>query len=387
MYNEKEVAVIIAAAGRGRRMGGSVPKQYLKIGGVPVIAKTLGIFESIEEIDHVIIVADEFYMDKCREIAEEHHISKVKAVVQGGAERQDSVYNALKEVKRHFGNTELVLTHDGARPFTREETVLNVIKAADEKGAAVACVPMKDSLRQRLKSEGEGHLENRAVNRDEFYAVQTPQGFRLDDIIAAYRKAEKEGYRGTDDASLAERAGFGVEITEGDYGNIKITTREDLPMEYRMGTGFDVHKFEEGRQLILGGVDIPYEKGLAGHSDADVLVHAMMDAMLGAAALGDIGRHFPDTDRQYKGISSLILLEHVNKLLLDEGYSIGNIDIIIIAQAPKISPYIDEMTENIAMILKLEKSRINIKGTTTERLGFTGRKEGIAAEAVCSIYR
>ena len=184
-----------------------------------------------------------------------------------------------------------------------------------------------------------------------------------------------------------ERTGHRVRIVEGDYGNIKITTREDLPMEYRTGTGFDVHAFAEDRQLVLGGVLIPYEKGLAGHSDADVLVHAVMDALLGAAALGDIGRHFPDSDMQYKGISSMILLSRVRQLLEDNFYSIGNIDATVMAQAPKISPYVEQMRSGIADALKIEKSRINIKGTTTERLGFVGRKEGIAAEAVCSIYR
>lgn len=158
-------------------------------------------------------------------------------------------------------------------------------------------------------------------------------------------------------------------------------------MEYRVGTGFDVHKFEEGRDLILGGVKIPYARGLAGHSDADVLVHALMDALLGAAALGDIGRHFPDTDERYRGISSLTLLERVADLLRENRYSIGNVDVTVIAQAPKIASYIDEMRGNISETLKLELSRINIKGTTTEKLGFTGRKEGIAAEAVCSVYR
>ena len=155
----------------------------------------------------------------------------------------------------------------------------------------------------------------------------------------------------------------------------------------RVGLGYDVHKLVEGRDLILGGVNIPYEKGLLGHSDADVLVHALMDAMLGAAALGDIGRHFPDTDQKYKGISSMFLLDEVAKLIAANGYSIGNVDVTVIAQAPKISPHVEEMRDNIAKVLKLEKSRINIKGTTTEKLGFTGRKEGIAAEAVCSIYR
>ena len=203
----------------------------------------------------------------------------------------------------------------------------------------------------------------------------------------AYQKAFAEGFYGTDDAVLAERAGYPVTLVEGEYGNIKITTREDMPMENRTGTGFDVHAFAPGRKLILGGVEIPYERGLDGHSDADVLVHALMDALLGAAAMGDIGRHFPDTDQQYKGISSMVLLRQVGEKLAEAGYSIVNADVTVMAQAPKISPYIDEMRSNIAGTLNVDKSRINIKGTTTERLGFVGRKEGIAAEAVCSISR
>ena len=398
MYNDKKVAVIIAAAGRGRRMGGPVPKQFLKIGGEPVLLKTLKAFEAAEEIDSIFIVTGEDHLDHCRDMAHNNGITKLAGVVKGGKERQDSVYNALGDVAESCPDTEYVLIHDGARPFVSRAVVQNVLKGAASSGAAVACVPMKDSLRQIQRSaEGErssgntaaaeGFRKSRAVDRSEYFAVQTPQGFRLTELLHAYEKAMDEGWYGTDDASIAERAGIKVRIVDGDYGNIKITTKEDLPMEYRVGTGFDVHKFEEGRKLILGGVDIPYEKGLAGHSDADVLVHALMDALLGAAALGDIGRHFPDTDQRYKGISSLKLLEHVGILLADEGYSIGNVDVTVIAQAPKIAPHIEEMRDNIAEILKLEKSRINIKGTTTERLGFTGRKEGIAAEAVCSVCR
>jgi len=386
MYNEMKTAVIIAAAGMGRRLGGPIPKQFMDIGGQPVIAKTLKVFEAMDEIDHIFIVTNEDYMDHCENITKEYGITKLSAIVCGGAERQDSVYNALKAVSRVKENSsdhgiEYVLIHDGARPFVTPEVVLNVLEGIVQSGAAVACVPMKDSLRH---TSAAGSC---AVDRSEYFAVQTPQGFRTSAILHAYEKAYEEGYYGTDDASLAERAGMDVAIVEGDYANIKITTREDLPMEYRVGTGFDVHKFEEGRKLILGGVDIPYEKGLAGHSDADVLVHALMDALLGAAAMGDIGRHFPDTDQKYKGISSLKLLEHVGSLLSDEGYSIGNVDVTVIAQAPKIAPHIEAMRDNIAETLKLEKSRINIKGTTTEKLGFTGRKEGMAAEAVCALYR
>lgn len=412
MYKGKKIAVIIAAAGMGRRMGAPIPKQFMKIGGQPVIAKTLKTFESLQEIDHIFIVTNEEYMEHCREITEESNIGKLVSIVKGGNERQDSVYNALKEVSR-ISDAEYVLIHDGARPFVSHEVIMNVIEGTVRNGAAVACMPMKDSLRKLGKDFGKsgkpGEFENvceagsistacntdedvafresHAVKRSEYFAVQTPQGFKTTGLLHAYEKALADGYYGTDDASVAERAGIRVAIADGDYANIKITTKEDLPMENRVGTGFDVHKFETGRKLILGGVDIPYEKGLAGHSDADVLVHALMDALLGAAALGDIGRHFPDTDPKYAGISSLKLLAHVGGLLGSEGYSIGNVDVTVIAQAPKIAPHIEKMRENIAEILKLEKSRINIKGTTTEKLGFTGRKEGIAAEAVCSIYR
>ena len=381
MYRNKKVAVVIAAAGRGTRVGGPVPKQYLKIGGEPVILKTLKAFERIEAVDHIFIVTNEKYVEHCRKIAEDNGIDKVDAVVKGGEERQDSVYNALQEVNRRRPGVAYVLIHDGARPFVSEDVILNVIKATAEKDAAVACVAMKNSVR---KLSGE---TSHSVDRSDYYSVQTPQGFRKSILMEAYDKALREGYYGTDDASLVERAGYNVEIVDGDYQNIKITTKEDLPMENRIGTGFDVHRFDPDRKLILGGVDIPHDKGLAGHSDADVLVHGLMDALLGAAALGDIGRHFPDTDEKYRGISSLVLLSKVRELLSENFYSIGNIDVTVIAQKPKISPYIDEMRTNISEVLGVEKNRINIKGTTTERLGFTGREEGIAAEAVCSIYR
>ena len=381
MYRNKKVAVVIAAAGKGTRVGGPVPKQYLKIGGEPVILKTLKAFELIEAVDHIFIVTNEKYVEHCRKITRDNGISKVDAVVKGGEQRQDSVYNALQEVNRRRPGVAYVLIHDGARPFVSEDVILNVIKATAEKDAAVACVAMKNSVR---KMSGE---TSHSVERSDYFSVQTPQGFRKSILMEAYDKALREGYYGTDDASLVERAGYNVEIVDGDYQNIKITTKEDLPMENRIGTGFDVHRFDPERELILGGVKIPHDKGLAGHSDADVLVHALMDALLGAAALGDIGRHFPDTDEEYRGISSLVLLSKVKELLSENFYSIGNADVTVIAQKPKISPYIEEMRANISEVLDIEISRINIKGTTTERLGFTGREEGIAAEAVCSIYR
>ena len=381
MYNNKKVAVIIAAAGKGTRIGGPVPKQYLKIGGEPVILRTVKAFQKIEEIDYIFIVTNEQYVEHCMKIASDNGISKVDAVVKGGMQRQDSVYNALQELNRKRPGIAYVLIHDGARPFVSGDVIRNVIRATADKDAAVACVAMKNSVRE---IDGES---SRSVDRSHFFSVQTPQGFRKSILIEAYDKALCEGYYGTDDASLVERAGYEVEIVDGDYQNIKITTKEDLPMENRVGTGFDVHRFEQGRELVLGGVKLPHDRGLAGHSDADVLVHALMDALLGAAALGDIGRHFPDTDEKYRGISSMVLLAEVKALLAENFYSIGNVDVTVIAQKPKISPFIDEMRENIAEVLDIEKSRVNVKGTTTEKLGFAGREEGIAAEAVCSIYR
>ena len=384
MYNNKKIAVIIAAAGKGTRLGSSVPKQYLKIGGEQVIVKTLMVFERLKAVDHIFIVAQEEYMDHCAQLVEDFGISKVEEIVAGGDTRQESVYNALQVMNHRKPGIAYVLIHDAARPFVSDQVIMDVIRATEEKGAAVACVAMKDSVRKTL----DGSMSSsESVDRSDYYAVQTPQGFRKSTLLEAYDKAFDDSFSGTDDASIWEHAGYEVEMVEGDYGNIKITTKEDLPMENRVGTGFDVHRLVEGRKLILGGVEIPYDKGLDGHSDADVLIHAIMDALLGAAGLGDIGQHFPDTDDAYKGISSMELLQRVKELLDENFFKIGNVDATVIAQKPKIAGYIDGMRYNICQVLNVEKSRVNIKATTTEKLGFTGRGEGIASEAVCSLNR
>ena len=378
MYNNRRVAVIVAAAGRGTRMGSSVPKQFLEIGGVPVLVKTLKVFQRMEEIDYIFVVTNEEYIDHCRAITQRAGIDKISAIVAGGEHRQDSVYNALMEINRMHPGVAYVLIHDGARPYVSEAVIRNVLETTRKKGAAVAAVAMKNSIRH--SSEG-------SVSRKDYVSVQTPQGFRKAELIRSYEAALEENYYGTDDAELVERAGYPIEIVEGEHQNIKITTKEDLPMENRVGTGFDVHKLVKGRKLVLGGVEIEYGKGLLGHSDADVLIHAVMDALLGAAGLGDIGRHFPDSDPAYEGISSLELLGKV-KVMLDESFfKVANIDATVIAQSPRIAPYIELMKENIAGVLDVQPSRVNIKGTTTEQLGFTGRGEGIAAQAACSIYR
>jgi len=374
MYEGKKVTAVIVAAGRGTRMGAGMPKQFLKIGGRTILETAILPFEQNACIDDILVMTNRDFVPLCEELC--RNFPKVRGVLSGGKERQDTVYEAVRRIP----DGELVLIHDGVRPYVTDAVIEGILSGAKLTGAAVPAVASKDTVRQ-LSAEG----GSRTLDRKTLFQVQTPQGFASELVKEAYEAAYRDGFLGTDDASLVERLGRKILLTEGDYANIKITTREDLPMEIRVGTGYDVHRLTEGRKLILGGVDIPYEKGLDGHSDADVLVHALMDALLGAAGLGDIGRHFPDTDPQYKGISSLKLLEIVNERLKEAGYELGNADVTVIAQRPKLAGYISQMEENLAKTLGADPKQINVKATTTEKLGFTGRGEGIAAEAVCII--
>jgi 2-C-methyl-D-erythritol 4-phosphate cytidylyltransferase/2-C-methyl-D-erythritol 2,4-cyclodiphosphate synthase len=388
MYNNKKIAVIIAAAGSGNRMGSGIPKQYMEILGKPVLTRSVEAFENNASTDEIYLVVNQDFTDFCRELylGERSGMGKVKGIVPGGAQRQDSVYAALSTIPE---DVDFVLVHDGARPFVTEETIEALIEGTVKHGAAVAAVPVKDTI----KSAEDG-IFSETLDRSRLYSIQTPQGFGRKLLKQAYERAFSENFYGTDDAVLVEKMGEKVYLVKGDYHNIKITTKEDIILgeailgeETRIGTGYDVHRLTEGRKLILGGVEIPFDKGLLGHSDADVLIHAIMDALLGAAALGDIGRHFPDNDESYRGISSLLLLKRVGGLLTESGCRIGNIDAVVIAQRPKIAPYIGEMTARIAETLDIEENRINIKGTTTEKLGFCGREEGIAAQASVLIRR
>ena len=375
MMEKRKTAVIIAAAGKGTRMGGGIPKQFMDISGIPMIIRTIGAFASAGCPDRIFVVVGKDQKEMFGELAERYGLKDKVIIAEGGARRQDSIYAGLKAAAGT--GAEYVLIHDGARPFIHEETIDAVLAAVKEHGAAVAAVPVKDSMRR----------ESGTVEREGLYAVQTPQGFKMDLIVDAYEKAEADGFEATDDAAVAEHAGISVKIVEGTYDNIKVTTKEDLPVEIRTGTGFDVHEFEEGRLLVLGGVIIPFDKGLAGHSDADVLLHAVMEALLGAAGAGDVGEHFPDTDDAYKDISSIKLLEKTNEIIRNEGYYPVNIDVKLIAQRPKIAPFKKIMEKNIAEALDMDISAVNVKGTTTEGLGFTGREEGIAAQAACTLSR
>lgn len=371
MYKDKKVTAIITAAGKGTRMGSPVPKQFISIGGKTILEKSIEPFEKSEIVDDILVVADQDFVALCQRLCEPFF--KVKKVIAGGKERQNSVFNALKVTEEGY-----VLIHDGARPFVTMDIIKNVMEDTHITGAAVAAVAVKDTIR---------HREIGNIAREMLYSVQTPQGFDTHIIKKAHEEAAKEGFYATDDAGLVDRLGLPVAISRGSYANIKITTKEDLPLEIRIGHGYDVHRLEEDRQLVICGVSIPFEKGLQGHSDADVAVHALMDALLGAAGMPDIGNLFPDNDDAYKGISSILLLKEVCNKLREEGWHLGNADMTIMAQRPKMAPYIEKMRETVAQTMGVEKSLINVKATTTEKLGFVGREEGIAAEAVCILNR
>lgn len=376
MYRDNRVIAIIVAAGRGKRLGSSLPKQFLKVRGRTILEMSVGAFEQNKYVDEIFVAANADYCELTEKLC--RGFSKLKKIVAGGAERQDSVRAALDCLR---GENGIVLVHDAARPFVSEAVINAVIEGTADFDAAIPTVPAKDTIRQ---VDGTG---SHTLQRETLACVQTPQGFRISLLKHAFEKAQAQGVLGTDDASLVERMGINISMVQGEDANRKITTREDLETEMRIGTGYDVHRLVEGRSLVLCGEQIPYKKGLLGHSDADVALHALMDAMLGAAGLGDIGKHFPDTDERYRGISSMKLLQKTAELLREAGYFLGNADITIIAQRPKIAGYIPKMRANIAEIMNCDENKINIKGTTTEKLGFVGREEGIASEAVCILYR
>ena len=402
---------LIAAAGKGTRMRTEVPKQLLCYKGKAVVERTASVFAAHEEIDAVflLIPQDKEYDETFFQIADRlgHLHNKPVRCSYGGNSRGESVYNGLQAISSYLdengeahndcasGAGEVViLIHDAARAEITSEVIDRNIAAMSDNEAVCTVVPMIDSLRMTEKSASEffddlsSHndyliINSKSIDRDRVVAVQTPQCFKLSSLMAAYDKARRDGYVGTDDASIAEHFGIDIALVEGDYANTKITTGKDIPMGIRVGTGYDVHRLAEGHRLILCGVPLPSDRGLVGHSDADVATHALMDALLGAACLGDIGKHFPDTDERYKGADSIALLREVKEKIGD--VSIGNVDITIIAERPKLAPYIDKMRENIAMALEMPIGAVNVKATTTEKLGFTGREEGIAAQAVCTI--
>ncbi len=378
---------IVLAAGMGRRMEADRPKQFLDLAGQPILVHTLAAFQKAPSIDRIVVVGSEDALVDVCDLADP--FSKTESVVPGGAERQDSVREGLRAVPR---GADLVAVHDGARPLVLVDEIEATVTAAREIGAAVIGQPVSDTIKRGREGKA---IET--LDRSELWAVQTPQVFKADVLREAHAAADRDGFLGTDDTALAERVGQTVALVEGSSDNIKVTRPGDVERAgdilkrraggqvQRIGMGYDVHRLVAGRRLTLGGVDMPFELGLEGHSDADVLSHVVIDAVLGAARLGDIGRLFPDTDLAFKDISSLILLERTASVLEKSDMRIGNVDATVMAQRPRLAPHIPEMEANIARSLGVAVSQISVKATTTERLGFVGEEKGMAAQAIAMV--
>lgn len=386
---KERVHVVLAAGGAGSRMGAGQNKIFLEAGGKNILLRSMQLFEGI--IDRMVIVCRPEDEQQIRRIVSMSGVSYQVSLARGGESRQHSVLNGLKSLGAD--PDDIVLVHDAARCLTPVNVILDILESCRSKGSGVAAVPAVNTMKY---ADSDMYVLHTA-DRSDLYEIQTPQGFRFAQLYDSYIKAEKDGFVATDDASVAEHAGVRVLLVRGSKKNIKVTEKEDLVMinallqqdtpSFRIGMGYDVHRLTEGRKLILCGIEIPHTLGLLGHSDADVALHALMDAMFGAAALGDIGRHFPDTSDEYKGISSVLLLKEAIRKVRKAGYEFVNADITIAAQKPRISPYIPEMVRKVSETLSCDTSQVNIKATTTERLGFEGREEGISAQAVCSLLK
>ena len=371
-------AALILCGGSGSRMGAKGNKTLLQVEGIPAVVKCFQAFSGM--VNQIVLVTRAGEEEIFSAALAEYGLA-ADQIVPGGADRQES---ALRGLQALSPDCEAVLIHDGARPFIKKETIRNVLTSIEKNGSGVAAVPARDTIK---KTDETGRVLE-TPDRASLWHAQTPQGFLMKDLLAAHERAAA---RYTDDAALMEAAGYPVHLVMGSYDNIKLTSPEDLrmnaPLLPRMGTGYDAHQLVENRELWLCGVKIPHEKGLLGHSDADVALHALMDALLGAAALGDIGKLFPDSAEKYKGISSMLLLNEVVRVLSEKGFTIGNVDVTIIAQAPKLSPFMDEMRKTTAAALKIPLDRVSIKATTTEKMGFEGRKEGISAQAAAVLFQ
>ncbi len=383
--NVPETVALVVAAGRGARMPGDIPKQYRDLHGRSILRHVLEAFSAHASVSRVQAV---IHPDDAEQFAVAARDLGLDDPVLGGATRQESVRNGLRALA-DTGAPDNVLIHDGARPFVSGSLVDRVIGALADADGAIPALPVTDTLKR-----GDGNVITGTVDRSGLYRAQTPQGFRFASLLAAHETADGGGQAFTDDASVAEAAGLRVAMVAGDEANLKITHDEDLARaaawlagarETRVGTGYDVHAFGPGDTVRLGGIDIPHDRALAGHSDADVALHALTDAILGALGNGDIGSHFPPSDPQWLGKDSMHFLAHAMDLLRGRGGALVHADLTIVCEAPRIGPHRDAMRARIAEELAVDAGRISVKATTTEGLGFTGRAEGIAAQASATI--
>jgi len=393
------VTAIIAAGGRGQRFGGARPKQLLALDSRTLLEWSVDAFLAHPSIDEVVVSLP-------AEIAQDpppylRSASKPLRIVAGGARRQDSVSNAFAAAA---AASDLFLIHDAARPFVSADLIDRTIAAAAAHGAAIAAIAASDTVKRvrpwaarpwSAASAGLDHVVQETLDRETIFLAQTPQGFRRD-VLAAAVALGQSGVEATDEAALAERAGHPVHLVAGDANNIKITTAEDLDAARRRmrpartgraGLGYDLHRLVSGRPLILGGVTIPSERGALGYSDADVVCHAVTDAILGAAALGDIGRHFPDSDPRWKDARSLDLLRQTVTMATDSGFEVGNVDVTVMLESPKLRDHIDPIRQSLATVLGIDADRISVKAKTNEGVDAIGRGEAIAAQAIALLRR
>jgi len=381
------VAAIIAAGGRGSRLGADRPKQFLEIGGRSILEMSVAALAASDRICEIVIALPEAHLEAVAK-SFKGFTSKPLHFVAGGKRRQDSVANAFTKTSPL---AEVIVIHDAARPFVTEEIINRTIDAAETHGAAIAGITVRDTVKQVGHTSADGSRRISAtIPRDDVCMAQTPQAFRRDVLERALTEAA--GLDATDEAMLVERLGLPVHVVEGDPRNVKITTAADLAaakaaalqtnLTMRIGNGYDLHRLVAGRPLILGGVTIPFDLGLDGHSDADIVCHALTDAVLGAAGIGDIGRLFPDTDPKWKGADSIALLRGAITKVHEAGYRVSNVDVTVIAQKPKLLPYLEAMRANLAAALSVEPGAVSVKGKTNEGVESMGRSESMACHAV-----
>jgi 2-C-methyl-D-erythritol 4-phosphate cytidylyltransferase / 2-C-methyl-D-erythritol 2,4-cyclodiphosphate synthase len=381
-------AAIVAAGGRGVRFGADRPKQFLDIGGRSILEMSVAAIAASERIDEIVVALPAEHLDGVKNWT--GVTAKPVAFVAGGARRQDSVANAFAKSSR---DARVIVIHDAARPFVTAELIARTVDAAYAHGAAIAAIPVRDTVKQAGDPDRDGSRPIRAtIPRDTVFLAQTPQAFRRDVLARALE--EGKSIDATDEAMLVERLGIPVHVVEGDVRNVKITTPDDLATAragalrksgtglMRIGNGYDLHKLVAGRRLILAGVTIPFELGLDGHSDADIVCHAVTDAVLGAAGVGDIGRLFPDTDPKWQGANSIALLEGAMARVGEAGYRVSNVDVTVIAQRPKLLPYLEAMRANLAAALGVDAGAVSVKGKTNEGVDSMGRGESMACHAV-----
>ena len=384
------VAAVVVAAGRGERLG-APGKVVLPLAGRPMLAWSLRALEQAETIGPIVVVAGSHTLEAIGRLVRDEGLVKLHAIVAGGERRQDSVGAGLEALPEGI---EIVVIHDGARPLAEPVLFDRCATAAAVSGAAIAATPVSDTL----KRVTEGTIAG-TIDRVGLWAAQTPQAFRLESLSRAM--ASSPGETVTDEARLCEVAGLPVAVVPSSLANLKVTHAEDIPVAdallrarhgsqanagpVRTGIGYDAHRLRSGRRLILGGVEITYDRGLDGHSDADVLLHAIADAVLGAAALGDIGQHFPPSDERFRDADSQLLLREAVRLAREVGWAPGNVDVTILAEAPRMAPHVPLMRERIAACLGLSSGAVSVKATTNEGMGAIGRGEGIAALATATL--